>query len=743
MTHVNHTPLEKPQMIYGSTSISYPYDTRARKFIDFELFAQQLLDTRRVPQLPVDLYIDEDAAAPTQQSTGGSKSPSSGSNSNASSNAPLVKFAAFVHKWNGLHLTFFKYTDPSGRRYVSCRNRGQPILSPDVRYFVDLERLLRTAKSSTPTSDTSDTSDTSAAPASTAPSAVDTVIDLDALPDGLQLLREPEIQSVSCEMCGYLYPQIIKYPFPLALIPLHATFVDGRIRLPSTDTGVSAASIPPQALAASFTLVADVARHQLEVTQTVPGRSRVHLFPTPRSVELEQICSYLQRFDEGTNRTHVMRLYASWASDAASPPTDQQAPVATTCTDTTCSTTSTTSSSSNKPPSSAPRAQPSKSPFVGSSAAPNQCRYWYNHLLTEGWVLALLGDDGTTLVHREAMLKVKPQSARERHWAQFDLACQAHVIEATYKVYERGTERVTPDALRAELDMVALPFGLHRESSHDEVMRRALWDDYWQRFERQIMALATSLPNHRKPKNPAGPRVLVLCGLPGSGKSSFCAALFARQPNAWERVNQDEVRLRARSFALGTANLYRCAVPQMKTKQNCEKAFVAALKKGSNVVVDRCNFDFDQRSTWVSTAYSFPISRIDAVAIKTPPKLCGDRVVVRENHPTIKQVLTTILLSLDLSLSRMRSNTHEYRAKKAERLSISLRTRSCGRTSSKASIAWSRCLSVTKKSPSERWMPSVSRRSLNRRAAPAAPATDLALTHTMSLIHSQTLLAQF
>lgn len=39
----------------------------------------------------------------------------------------------------------------------------------------------------------------------------------------------------------------------------------------------------------------------------------------------------------------------------------------------------------------------------------------------------------------------------------------------------------------------------------------------------------------------APPVILILCGVPGSGKSTFCAQLIAQGQTSWVRVNQDSV----------------------------------------------------------------------------------------------------------------------------------------------------------------------------------------------------------
>ncbi|PVU97366.1 hypothetical protein BB561_000575 [Smittium simulii] len=75
------------------------------------------------------------------------------------------------------------------------------------------------------------------------------------------------------------------------------------------------------------------------------------------------------------------------------------------------------------------------------------------------------------------------------------------------------------------------------------------------------------------------PQMLILVGLPGSGKTCF-STMLVKYIKSWERVNQDDVGSRSQ----------------------CEAAASKFLKEGKNVVIDRCNFDEDQRKIWIKIA---------------------------------------------------------------------------------------------------------------------------------------------
>ncbi|KZT55829.1 P-loop containing nucleoside triphosphate hydrolase protein [Calocera cornea HHB12733] len=107
--------------------------------------------------------------------------------------------------------------------------------------------------------------------------------------------------------------------------------------------------------------------------------------------------------------------------------------------------------------------------------------------------------------------------------------------------------------------------------------------------------------------------LLVLCGLIGSGKSTFAKALQQHFPD-FIRCNQDE---------LGN----RHAVEQLA---------IDSLQKGLSVCIDRTNVDPSQRRYWIEIAQLFPGTQIWALAFNTSKEVCAERLAGRLNHPTIK-----------------------------------------------------------------------------------------------------------
>jgi predicted kinase len=61
---------------------------------------------------------------------------------------------------------------------------------------------------------------------------------------------------------------------------------------------------------------------------------------------------------------------------------------------------------------------------------------------------------------------------------------------------------------------------------------------------------------------------------------------------------------------------------------------VAALAAGCEVVVDRCNFDQSQRSTWIRLAGRFG-ARVLGLQLMPPIEECIRRAEARTDHPTL------------------------------------------------------------------------------------------------------------
>ncbi|KAG0339481.1 hypothetical protein BG004_006810 [Podila humilis] len=109
-------------------------------------------------------------------------------------------------------------------------------------------------------------------------------------------------------------------------------------------------------------------------------------------------------------------------------------------------------------------------------------------------------------------------------------------------------------------------------------------------------------------------RVLLLVGPPGSGKSTFSKALTRVFPE-FVRINQDD----------------------LGDRLACEAMTLSALQakdRSQSVVIDRCNFDADQRKTWVAIAQQLNIPEVQVIIMDTEFYHCKMRILARSNHPT-------------------------------------------------------------------------------------------------------------
>ncbi|KAI8380827.1 AAA domain-containing protein [Blakeslea trispora] len=71
----------------------------------------------------------------------------------------------------------------------------------------------------------------------------------------------------------------------------------------------------------------------------------------------------------------------------------------------------------------------------------------------------------------------------------------------------------------------------------------------------------------------------------------------------------------------------------MKSRKACEKYTREYLNKKCSVIVDRCNFDRDQRKTWIDIAQDYKIP-VDCIVMTADKQECRSRIEIRQDHPT-------------------------------------------------------------------------------------------------------------
>jgi predicted kinase len=106
--------------------------------------------------------------------------------------------------------------------------------------------------------------------------------------------------------------------------------------------------------------------------------------------------------------------------------------------------------------------------------------------------------------------------------------------------------------------------------------------------------------------------ILVLVGLPGSGKSYFASKVEKESLSQYVRINQD---------SLGT-------------RKNCEASCRQALSRGKSVIIDRCNFDATQREHWLAIGKEFGVP-CECVVFNYDKEICIRRCKERTNHETV------------------------------------------------------------------------------------------------------------
>lgn len=107
--------------------------------------------------------------------------------------------------------------------------------------------------------------------------------------------------------------------------------------------------------------------------------------------------------------------------------------------------------------------------------------------------------------------------------------------------------------------------------------------------------------------------MLMLVGIPGSGKSTVAKSLESTTPQMYVRINQDTLGNRRR----------------------CEEVTRQTLANHKCPVIDRCNFNPSQRRYFMDIARERNVP-VDCISLELSKELCVQRCEERENHETIR-----------------------------------------------------------------------------------------------------------
>jgi predicted kinase len=105
---------------------------------------------------------------------------------------------------------------------------------------------------------------------------------------------------------------------------------------------------------------------------------------------------------------------------------------------------------------------------------------------------------------------------------------------------------------------------------------------------------------------------IMLVGLPGAGKSTFCELFMTNNMNI-KIINQD-----------------------VMGRKICESSLLKFIKDSDITILDRVNYTKKDRKEWLENCRLDP-KKILCIYLNTPKFICIQRVKNRENHPTIKK----------------------------------------------------------------------------------------------------------
>ncbi|KAG0346282.1 hypothetical protein BG004_001990 [Podila humilis] len=121
------------------------------------------------------------------------------------------------------------------------------------------------------------------------------------------------------------------------------------------------------------------------------------------------------------------------------------------------------------------------------------------------------------------------------------------------------------------------------------------------------------------------PRLIILTGLPGSGKTHLVSALLQRHPDHFVRISQDE---------LGSRSVCeRLLAQSMRHQQQSLTIRGPAKALPMSIIIDRCNPTALERKEWYEVAFQPDSTAM--VWFSMSADKCTERARAREDHPTV------------------------------------------------------------------------------------------------------------